>query len=97
MPVRFRPAGDADWRDARSENISQSGVLFRSDRHLTPETEIEMLLTFGDPTGDSGSGTLLCRGRVVRIERGNYHDPRAGMAATIACRQACLQGSPRRI
>jgi hypothetical protein len=98
VPLRFRPAGDPAWRDGRSENISRSGVLFRSERFVVPETEIEVLLTLGGELGREEAGTLLCRGRVVRIEAGSDEDPRTAIAATIACRQAYLQGDdPRRI
>jgi PilZ domain-containing protein len=98
VPLRFRPAGHAEWRDGLSENISQSGVLFRSDRGVTPQTEIELLLTLGSGKNVEGAATLLCRGRVVRIEPGRVDDPRTGIAATIACRQAYFQGNdPRRI
>jgi hypothetical protein len=98
VPLRFRPAGHTDWRDGLSENISQSGVLFRSDLSVTPQTEIEMLLTLGSGGNPEGAATLLCRGRVVRTEPARGDDPRAGIAATIVCRQAYLQGTdPRRI
>jgi hypothetical protein len=98
VPLRFRPAGEPAWLDGRSENISRSGVLFRSDRYVTPETEIELLLTLGGDLSSEQAGTLLCRGRVVRLEPGSIEDPRTGIAATIACRQAYIQGDdPRRI
>jgi hypothetical protein len=98
VPLRFRPAGQAQWCDALCENISQSGVLFRSERGVTPQTEIELLLTLGSGKNEESAATLLCRGRVVRIEPGRADDPRTGIAATIACRQAYLQGTdPRRI
>ena len=31
IPLRYRQAGDPSWREGRSENISRSGVLFRTD------------------------------------------------------------------
>jgi PilZ domain len=98
VPLRFRPAGHTDWRDGLSENISQSGVLFRSDLPVNPQTEIEMLLSLGSGAATDGAATLLCRGRVVRTEPAHGDDPRSGIAATINCRQAYLQGTdPRRI
>jgi hypothetical protein len=97
VPLRFRPAGHSDWRDGLTENISQSGVLFRSDLPVNPQTELELLLSLGSGNPD-GAATLLCRGRVVRTEPARGDDPRAGIAATIVCRQAYLQGTdPRRI
>ena len=97
--VRYRPAGDDEaWREGLSENISRSGVLFRADSCVSPETLIEMLLTLGGEIGENSTGTLVCLGRVVRIEAGSENDARAAIAATIACRQSYPQDSdPRRI
>jgi hypothetical protein len=97
VPLRFRPAGHTDWRDGLTENISQSGVLFRSDLPVNPQTEVELLLSLGSGNPE-GAATLLCRGRVVRTEPARGDDPRSGIAATISCRQAYMQGNdPRRI
>jgi hypothetical protein len=96
--VRYRATGDETWREGRSENISRSGVLFRVDSFVSPETLLEMVLILGGEIGENSAGTLVCFGRVVRIEAGNGNDPRAAIAATIACRQSYPQDSdPRRI
>jgi hypothetical protein len=96
--VRYRPAGDETWREGRSENISRSGVLFRADSFVSPETPLEMVLILGGEIGEQSAGTLVCFGRVVRIEAGNENNPRAAIAATIACRQSEPQDNdPRRI
>jgi len=98
IPVRYRPAGDEAWYEGRSENISRSGVLFRADSSLLPETLIEMVLTLGGEIAENSAGTLVCVGRVVRIEAGSENDPRASIAATIACRQSYSEDNdPRRI
>jgi len=100
VPVRFRPAGDEAWREGRSENISRSGVLFRADSCVSPETLIEMVLTLGGggDMADDSAGTLVCLGRVVRIEAGSENNPHAAIAATITCRQSRPQDDdPRRI
>jgi hypothetical protein len=98
VPVRYRPEGDEAWRDGRSENISRSGVLFRADSFVSPETLIEILLTLGGEVGEGSPGTLVCLGRVVRIEAGGENDRRGAIAATIACRPSSPQDTdPRRI
>ena len=98
VPVQYRPTGDVAWLEGRSENISRSGVLFRADHSISPETPIEMVLTLGGEFGEEVFGTFLCQGRVVRTEAGSELDPRAMIAATIACQQAHAQGNdPRRI
>ena len=73
-------------------------MLFRADSFVSPETLIEMVLTLGGEIGDDSVGTLVCLGRVVRIEAGNENDPRAAIAATSACRPSDPQDNdPRRI
>jgi hypothetical protein len=73
-------------------------VLFRGDSSLSPETLIEMVLTLGAEIAANSAGTLVCVGRVVRIEAASENDPRAAIAASIACRQSYPQDSdPRRI
>jgi hypothetical protein len=99
IPLRYRPAGAAVWRDGRSENISRSGVLFRTEHSMETETQIEMMLTLQGELGDDAAGVVICRGRIVRIEPGAESDPRPAVAATIAgYRLMHTQGNdPRRI
>jgi hypothetical protein len=65
----------------RIENISRSGVLFRTERPLPVDTALEM--TFALPVGPDAPG-LHCRGRVVRTVGaiGGLAPP--GIAATIS-------------
>lgn len=98
--MKYRSSGDPDWRDAHTENISRSGVLFRADHVLPVQTLIEMLLALPVEIAGDDDATVICRGRVVRMDpppRGQ--DQRPALAATIAgYRLTHSQGSdPRRI
>jgi hypothetical protein len=99
--MRFRSSGDPHWHEGRTENISRSGVLFRSAHLMPRRTPIEMLLALPAEVGGGGgeSATVICRGRVVRSEPPNHDDTEPAMAATIAgYRLTHSQGSdPRRI
>ena len=73
LPIQYRPAGGAEWRQGTTLNISRSGVLFRTVpiTRDTPPTltvdvpvEIKILLS-GSP---AGAGELTCEGRIVRLE-----------------------------
>lgn len=99
IPLRYRPAGAAAWREGRSDNISRSGVLFRTEHSMETETQIEMMLTLQGELGDDAAGMVICRGRIVRIGPGGENDPRPAVAATIAgYRLVHTQGNdPRRI
>jgi len=92
LTLRYRSKGEAEWREARVENISRSGVLFWTGHVLDVNTRLEM--TFVLPVGAAPPG-VLCRGHVVRsvLPRG----PRAvpGFAATISAYRF-LRGRPAR-
>jgi hypothetical protein len=100
IPLRYRSTGDDEWRDGRTENISRSGVLFRTDRLMPPQTRIEMLLALPAELGGDEAATVICRGRIVRTGP-RTEEPDAGhvVAATIAgYRIAHSEGNdPRRI
>jgi PilZ domain len=83
LPIRYRTPNAPAWHDGRTENISRSGVLIRTQEPLPPRTPIEILIALPTEVG-GGDAPVICRGRVVRTE-----PPRAGgdgpqaMAATI--------------
>jgi len=102
IPLRYRSSGEQRWRDGDTENISRSGVLFRTEDPMPPQTTIEILLALpAELAGNGAAATVLCRGRVVRTEAAGQSngDVRPAVAATIAgYRLAHVQGNdPRRI
>lgn len=66
IAILYRSLGETDWRSGLTENISRSGVLFRTDRRLEPDTPLEMMLDVPTIVSIPASGTALRRGRVVR-------------------------------
>ena len=105
IPLRYRQSGEQLWHEGRTENISRSGVLFRTDHLMPLQTPIEMLLALpAEVGGGEDAATVICRGRVVRTEPVTGEDvaaddARPAVAATIAgYRLAHSQGNdPRRI
>lgn len=72
-PIRYRCNQESEWRTGVTENISCTGVLFRSDNHLKPRTQITMRFTV--PTQISGGlpVEVICDALVVReSEIGNH-------------------------
>jgi hypothetical protein len=58
--------------DATTENISASGVLFRSDKDLGVDRKVEFLLTMpAEVIGTESDVTLHCFGRIVRSYEGS--------------------------
>jgi hypothetical protein len=103
IALRYRSSNDPHWRDGQTENISRSGVLFRTEHPMPPQTPIEIVLALpAEIAGTEAAATVICRGRVVRMEAGRRApngDDRPAVAATIAgYRLAHFQGDdPRRI
>ena len=99
ISMKYRSSGDTEWRDGYTENISRSGVLFRADQPMPVQTLIEMLLALPSEIAGSDEATVICRGRVVRMEPARHDDPRPALAAAIAgYRLTHSQGhDPRRI
>ncbi len=85
IPLRFRALEENGWREGRTENISRSGVLFRSEHVLEVGTPVEM--SFGLPTelSEEKAGAMaLCRAQIVRRVPPSATDARSGLAATIS-------------
>ena len=82
FPIRYRSIGEGTWFEGKTENISRSGVLFRTDYPLEPNTAIQM--SFDPPRSmmGVGPGKVFCRGIVVRTVLAEHSNP-AGVAATI--------------
>ena len=65
LPIRCRRAGDDDWIEGVTINISRSGVLFRASEPLDVDTRIDIRIVLGE--SPARTGELRCDGHVVRI------------------------------
>jgi hypothetical protein len=67
LPLKYRPLGSDEWLEGTTENISSSGVLFRTDHPFDIDTpiEVDIALLPGRATGSD----VLCQGRIVRAEK----------------------------
>jgi len=66
LPLNYRPVGDPEWREGKSENISHSGVLFRGEDAPHIDTPVEIRLMLPATPSENGYPEVSCRGRVVR-------------------------------
>ncbi len=64
--LHFRGLGEFGWSMGKTENISVSGVLFRSGRIMEPNTQVEMSLLPPKEVVGEASGSVYRRGRVAR-------------------------------
>jgi hypothetical protein len=68
LPVRYRLPQSRDWFEARTENVSRTGLLFRSDCHLEPATMVDVRLEVSKINGHSDGAEVVCKCEVVRTE-----------------------------
>lgn len=66
VPLRYRVSGEIKWLAGETENISSSGVFFRSQRLAEPSASIELCLMM-PAINSAGAAEVVCRGRVVRV------------------------------
>jgi hypothetical protein len=62
IPLHYRLSGMPDWRDARTINISRTGILIHGDETLQPDTKLDIRLDF------PFKATISCQGSIVRSE-----------------------------
>jgi hypothetical protein len=96
ISILYRTPGEKEWRSGLTENISRSGVLFRADRRMEPNTPIEMLLDLPSVVATTG-GTALRRGRIVRAVSPSPLEDRPAFAATFVDYSYTPPIDPRRI
>lgn len=71
FPLRYRSGGDAEWREGHGANISRSGLLFRVDQSIPPQTPIEVTFVLPLQIPGKSVATVSCRGRVIRHTSGS--------------------------
>jgi PilZ domain len=82
--MRYRIRGEKLWREGVAENISVSGMLFRGEHFVKPNTPIEVsfVLPGKQRSGESGA-KVVSHGIVVRSTVSPGESGTAMMAAKI--------------
>ncbi len=83
LAIKFRPEGQAGWREGTTENISRSGVLFRAPDLLELNTRIEMRVALPIGASPEHFPEVFCTGRIVRTIGISCDGQRPGLAAAI--------------
>lgn len=97
IAVLYRVAGEKTWCEGRTENISRSGVLVRTDRVMEPQARIELLLSMPAEITTPFAGTTICHGRIVRAVAPSALEDRPAFAAAILDYETAHVADPRRI
>jgi PAS domain S-box-containing protein len=66
LPLRYRRVGETNWREGTTENISRSGMLFKTDEVLQPSSQLEINLVLPAEIAGLSATEVVCRGEVVR-------------------------------
>ena len=66
LPLRYRRLGESQWHEGTTENISRSGMLFKTDELLQPNAQLEINLVLPAEIAGLSATEVVCRGEVVR-------------------------------
>jgi hypothetical protein len=94
IPFYFRRRGEGSWREGMTDNISRSGVLFRTGEDLAAEDAIEMHFALPLQIAGRPGAVVACRGHVVRTVPADSPDALPGFAATISRYRFVRRRSP---
>jgi len=97
ISILYRTSGDGAWAEGWTENISKSGVLFRTDRPIEVDSPVELLMDIPTWISTSVTGKTICRGRIVRAEPPSPLEDRPAFAAAILEYELARPADPRRI
>jgi signal transduction histidine kinase len=82
LPLEFRAQDSDRWSQAKTENISANGILFRARKFLPPLTPVDLKLQLPAALTGEGVVRLLCSGYVVRSVEPRLPFEKAQVAAT---------------
>jgi len=86
VPFRYRRAGELEWSQGTTENMSCSGVLFRAQQLLSPDISLEMRFVLPQELAGRASEEVACNGYVVRaVEPSRPGEPPALASKLLDC------------
>jgi CheY-like chemotaxis protein len=83
LPVHYRLDGESLWRHGTTENISRSGMLFRTDQPLEPNARLEFSVELPTDIFGMAATEIVCRGEIVRQVDPIGEDVNPALAARI--------------
>jgi hypothetical protein len=95
LPIYFRQPQSAAWLEGTTENISYTGVLFRSPNPLVPETTLELRLQLAIGAKQNHASEIRCKGAVVRVEQRSAPETPVALAVAISDYRIVRRGVPR--
>jgi hypothetical protein len=81
--LRYRRIGEAGWHHGQTQNISRSGVFFRTDDPIEVNAPVELSVVLATSPVAREAAEVHCRGRVVRTVAPWENDGVPGSAVVI--------------
>jgi len=82
LPLKYRLLGELAWSKGTTENISRSGMLFRAEKVIQPQVQLEINLVLPPEITGLSTAEVVCRAEVVRA----LHSDKATMSPAVAAR-----------
>jgi hypothetical protein len=67
VAILFRVKGSQDWTEGATENVSKSGLLFRSPSSFEPHTKLELKLQMPKELTGETPAEVVCQATVRRV------------------------------
>ena len=91
LEVRYRSQRDGDWQVGLTENMSQSGVLFRTGRPPDQDTQLDLIIVLPGGVPGEPSSRFRCHAQIVRREPSTQAGQASAIAAAVDGYQLTLQ------
>ncbi len=83
-PIHYRHKDRQEWHEGVAVNISRTGILFRIDSDILPETRVEIHIMLSGEVAGETPASVFCMGTVLRREFSASCDGRIDVAASIS-------------
>ncbi len=83
IPLKYRLSGERAWRKGTTQNISRSGMLFRAEKGIPPQAQLEINLVLPEEISGLSAAEVVCRCEVVRALTSEPPTMNAVLAAKI--------------
>lgn len=67
IALSYRPVGESEWREGKTNNFSRTGVLFWTHELIKPDTQVEMTFQLPPLLEGEPAARVVCEGRVKRV------------------------------
>ncbi len=67
IALRYRPEGESEWREGKTNNFGRTGVLFWTHELIKPDTQVEMTFQLPALVEGEPAARAVCEGRIKRV------------------------------